>query len=444
MNVLDSLTTIDLFHPETLGVVYGIAGVFVVVLLTRPRRRRVWWPWIASGVVVGAAIGFAVTWYVGDVLNAFDVPPTTVDRVAVAAAVAGIAIAFHNFFRTVWWRRVVASLSIVSFLLVAALAINEDGGVYQTVAQLLGTDKTAPLALPTPKAGAGVVAGFSPKLYRTWKAPVLMPRKGRLGSVTIPATTSDFPARSALVYLPPAALVKRAPALPVLVMMSGQPGSPSSMTGPGKLVSTLNAYAKKNHGLAPIVVIPDQLGASQDNPMCVNGPLGDSAAYITVDVTNWIRTHLRVEGDRRAWGVGGFSQGATCSIQFASGDPSLYGSVIDVSGQLGPVLSSPRASVAEGFDGDSLTYAAAQPRAIMAAHGRYDDTDAFFGVGQDDAKYGRSMTIMSAAAEKAGMHVTRYLSPNSAHDWTTASNGFAAGIGVLYPHLGLSSSKESL
>ena len=53
--------------------------------------------------------------------------------------------------------------------------------------------------------------------------------------------------------------------------------------------------------------------------MCVDGPLGYSATYLTVDVPGVDPiAHLHGQAARRAWAIGGFSQGGTCSLQLAA------------------------------------------------------------------------------------------------------------------------------
>ena len=435
---MDRLLTLPLLSPVVLGTVDVVALIGVVVLLLRPRDRRPWWRWVALGALAGAGLGAVVTWWFGDVRDVVGVPPTVVDRVWIASAGAALGLVVVGLVRTRWRRKLVAVGVAGVVVLATGLAVNRDGGVYQDLAQALGRDTVPALAdAGTAPPGPSTSTAFDPALWSTWRAPADMPTKGRFGSVHIPGVLSHFAARDAVVYLPPAALVAHAPALPVMVVMSGQPASPESVIGPGHLVATLDAFAAKNHGLAPIVVVPDQLGADADNPMCVDGALGDSATYVTRDVVDYVTSHFRVATGPRAWAVGGFSQGGTCSIQFASARPDLFGSFVDVSGELGPSLGTQQATIDGGFDGSRVAYAAAQPQEIMAAHGRYADTAAYFAVGQDDARYGRIMTENSAAAERAGMAVTRYVSPNSGHDWTTATNGFAHGIGALYPRLGL-------
>ncbi|GAA4267078.1 alpha/beta hydrolase [Frondihabitans peucedani] len=422
-----------------------VAAVLVIALLL-PTRKGHWWRWIVPAVVVGAAAGGATIWYVGDVQNAFDVSPTWVDRIWTGAAFAAVLVGLVNIVRAGAVRKILAILMIVATVLAAGLAINRDVGEFLTPGQLLGLNGFRRILLPQDRAhtradgkGAATTSdAFDPTLYRTWKAPAGMPTKGRVGEVAIPGTVSHFAARDAMVYLPPAALVKDAPALPVVILMSGQPASPSSVIDAGNVPETLNALAAKNHGLAPIVVVPDQLGASEDNPMCVDSPLGNSATYILTDVTTWIRQHLHVAAGRQAWAVGGFSQGATCSIQFASAHPDVFGSFIDVSGQEYPTLDTDEQAVAQGFHGSTAAFDAAKPATIMAKHGTYHDLVGVFAVGQFDKKYGANTRVMSALAASHGIAVTRYISPGSAHDWTTATNGFARGFEVLYPRFGLS------
>jgi S-formylglutathione hydrolase FrmB len=442
VNLAEWLERISLIATPTLVVSYTIAAIFAVLLLPRHRRHRGRWTrHVVVGVVLGAIIGGTAIWVVGDVLNEFDVPPTWVDRIWTGALVAGICLGVVNIALAPVSRKIIAVFAIVSFVVAGGLAINRDVGEFVTAGQLLGIDLAGPLVLPHPKSHA--VVEDDADIYGDWKAPAIMPPRGRVGSVSIPGLTSHFAARDALVYLPPAALVASAPALPVVILMSGQPGSPSSVMAAGHIPRILNEIARRNHGLAPIVVVPDQLGSTTANPMCVNGDLGNSATYLTVDVPNWIRAHLHVVQGRQAWAVGGFSQGATCALQFATEDPALFGSFLDVSGQPYPTLDNDQDAIDAGFSGSVAAYDRAKPANIMKRHGPYTDTVGFFAAGANDAKYLQNMTVMSALAARSTIQVSRYVSPNSGHDWTTASNAFEHGLGLLYPRLGLSAKAQT-
>ncbi|MCC2732394.1 MFS transporter, partial [Fusicatenibacter saccharivorans] len=78
-------------------------------------------------------------------------------------------------------------------------------------------------------------------------------------------TKSNFAARPAMIYLPPAALSEMPPTLPVMELMAGQPGSPSRLIDAGNIAAMMDSYAAKHDGLAPIVIAPDQNGEVSHN-----------------------------------------------------------------------------------------------------------------------------------------------------------------------------------
>jgi enterochelin esterase-like enzyme len=226
--------------------------------------------------------------------------------------------------------------------------------------------------------------------------------------------------------------------LPVFIMLSGQPGAPYNIFDSAKLGLVLDSYSKLHNGLAPIVVVPDQLGAPDRNPMCVDSALGNSETYLTVDVHNWILTHLNVESNSRDWVIGGYSQGGTCSVQLAAKYPEIFGNFIDVSGELAPHVGTPANTIAKGFGGSAAAYEAAKPLALIAAHAPYSDMVAFFGIGQNDARFTPGQRELATAAESAGMKVTFVTSPGSAHDWHTVRYTIEQALPILYARWGLS------
>jgi enterochelin esterase-like enzyme len=414
----------------------------------------------AIGALLGAGVGLALCWFLSDQLNLFDVSLTPISRSWVAGAFAVVGVTIVALIRAARSRSqgrratpgvaprtrltsIVAVAAAVTALLAGTLGVNADFGQYTTIGSLADASVAPPLpadvlAVQGAKA-PGAASPASGTARSLWKNAVAvgMPSHGLVGSVTIPATVSHFAARGAYVYLPPAALVPHPVALPVLIMLSGQPGSPSNVISSGQIAQVFDAFAAAHGGLAPIVVAPDQLGAPTRNPMCVDGQLGASASYLTVDVPNWIRSHLTVETSPDAWAIGGFSQGGTCSIQLGAAHPELFSAIVDISGQLAPKNGGLTQTIALGFGGDSAAYRASLPEAVLAANAPYRRMVAVFGVGQLDSRYGPVAARMTAAASSAGIHASEAISPGTGHDWHTVQWVLGHAMAPIYAQLGL-------
>ncbi|MFZ7087295.1 alpha/beta hydrolase [Curtobacterium sp. RRHDQ10] len=379
------------------------------------RRRSV----LVSGVVIaaGALVGLLACWVVGDLANAFDTHLTTVTRMWVAFAFAGVAL---GVLRVVTGPgvvpRVIGGVLMVVALVVSGLGINVDYAAYPTINALLQKNPYPDLHLGAEQAAdptARVVSGTD------WHPPTTMPRKGVVGSVEIPGRESGFPARPAVVYLPPAARTAHPPVLPVIISLSGQPGTPSDMFAVGHLPEVLDAYAAQHGGLAPIVVAADQLAVPGHNPMCVDSSVGRSGTYITQDVPAWITAHLNVPTPGRNWGLVGFSQGATCTMQFLAGHPDEFAAGLAISSQLAPIDRTPQNSADEAFGGSLRRWRAAAPGALLKAHGPYRDHMLILTSGQNDDEFTRNARALERDARGAGIRVQRAEAPGSGHDWNT-------------------------
>lgn len=253
-----------------------------------------------------------------------------------------------------------------------------------------------------------------------------LPKHGIVGSVVIPATRSHFTARPALVYLPPAALVPQPRRLPVVVAFSGQSrgAGPQDLELSGHLRALMDGIAAKHGGVAPMVVVPDQLGPASGNPMCVDSKrLGHVATYVLQDVRRWILGRLPVDSGRRRWTVAGFSEGGTCAIQFAAAHPDVFGSLVDVSGEVAPADGDLAHTIEMGFAGNRTAYLHATPRWILAHH-RYVDEQAYFAAGALDRNYGPVAPVMARRAAAAGMTTHRITVPRLSHNWHVGAAGF--------------------
>lgn len=439
--MVTALMTANILDGPLLFSVYGIAAILfgwlVVLSARRARSLPVWMIGVAISALVGVVVGLVLSWLVGDVWSTFGQPLSTVTTAWGCAALAATGVAVYSLARARWRSRLLSIIVIPAVLLAGAMGINADVAEFPTVAGIFAGDQLTALAPQHLEASQGPTTSTEP-LWKTWKAPPGLPATGQLGTETIPATVSKFPARPAVVYLPPAALAAKPPKLPVVIVLSGQPGKPYDVFLAGGLQVWLDAFAAAHHGLAPIVVAPDQLSDSAKNPMCVDSPLGNSATYVTVDVPNWINDHLNVIQDRAAWAIAGFSEGGTCSIQLGAAHPTLFGHILDVSGELKPHTGSVENTIAVAFGGSADAYAKAWPINILKANTPYSDTTAIFVIGENDAKYRPGQVAVSDAAKAAGMTVTFVEAPGTGHDWHTAAYGFTHGMNLLCTRFGLS------
>lgn len=397
-----------------------------------------------AALVIGAGLGLVAVWWTGDELDLFGVAFTPVTRMWIAFACAGIALFLVVLVQGGWTLRVVALAAAACVTLAAGLGVNVDFGFYKNVEQAVATNPYPTRTLPV-RPHHGGSSGDAEVDAADWHAPADMPRTGEAFSVRIPGTVSHFHARKAVVWLPPAARTAHPPKLPVLVSLSGQPGQPADMFQTGDLGRYLDHYAETHDGLAPIVVAPDQLGAPERNPMCVDSRrLGRSATYVMTDTVQWIRKHLPVASAPSGWGIVGFSEGATCAMQFSAAHPDVFGAALAISSEPGPRNGSVQQTVALGFGGSVAAYRAAAPSAIMTAHGHYTDHLTVFGYGQDDAPYHASTDALRAVAERVGMQTSLVVSPGSAHDWNTVRYVLSHGLPAVIAHLGLPATKGSL
>ena len=383
------------------------------------------------GAVLGATVGWVTAWLLSDVWDLWGVSVSIGTRLWSAALWAAAVTVILNLRGQVVWRRVVAIVALPLCLLSAAAGVNADLGQFPTLRSAFGLSRFEPLdqALATARStmsASGAAAATPDGLSAPTEDTV-----GVVGTVTIPATVSGFTARAALVYLPPAAIGRNPPALPVVEMLSGQPGSPSDVFTAGGLSDILDRYAQLHSGLAPIVVVPDQLGSPEQNPMCVDSGLGKSASYLTVDVPAWIRAHLHVRAEPAGWIIAGFSQGGTCSIQLGAAHPELFGTILDISGELVPRNGSEAQTVTAGFGGSAAAYAAAAPSAILAEHAPYAALSAIFVVGDGDTRFLPGVHAVAEAAQRAGVDTRLFESPGTAHDWRTVNYAWITALPII-------------
>ena len=430
--MIDDLLRLNIVDSPFVGVVYTLGvGALIYLVARRPTLR--WVITSAVAVLVGALSSFITLWAV-QATEAFGVELSVTTSIWVYVVFCSFCVAIVNLWKSRWWRKVIAAVSIVLFALVGTVGINADFGLDRTVADLVGISTQKPIKLPKPHPSPvnTVVAGGA--LWANWKPPKNMPTAGTTGQVVIPNTLSGFKSRPAGLYLPPAALVANPPELPLVIMLMGQPGNPD----PSFQAPILNAFAARHSGLAPIVLVADQLGNPSIDPLCLDtAKYGKAETFITRDVVNWARAHLRILQDPAHWTIAGYSNGGECALAFGAKYPQIWGNVLDISGEEYPGSTKPLQTLASVFGGNKAAYTAVKPLTILAAH-HYTDTTAIFTVGSNDSIYRPEALAVNVAAKAAGWTTTYFEVPNGGHVLKALNGGLVEGYTVLYPRLGLS------
>lgn len=387
-----------------------------------------------SVVALAATLTAGVLWYVNE-NNVFGVALDAVTWRWSIVALTATGLALSGVFWGRWWRRLIAGTSVIVFCVAGGIGINADFGLDKTIADLAGVSLAKPIHLPRPVVTASPqVVGFSGPLWASWTPPKDMPKVGQTGAVTIPATVSGFRSRPAGIYLPPAALVAHAPRLPLVVMLMGQPGNPD----PSYIATVLNQFAAQHNGLAPIVIVADQLGNPAVDTLCLDTPqYGNVQTFLSVDVVNWARANLHILQDPTHWVIAGYSNGGECALSLGARYPSIWGNVLDISGEAYPGSDKPAQTLADIFHNNKAAYHAVFPETILAQH-HYSNTDAVFTVGSDDDFYRAQAHTAMAAAAAAGWVSTYYEVPNGGHVLKALMGGLKEGFSVLYPRLELS------
>jgi len=413
--------------------VWGLTALSAIILLIRSPRDG-WWLRALVGLVGGALIGVAAV-LIANATSAFGdaLPPAVMWWVAGAFAVIGLAIV--SMWKSRVWRKIVAAVAILLALASAALGVNAAFGIDRTLGDMVGIsslDKIDDLGGPHPSPTA------TGPLYESWKPPADMPSKGKVGLLSganaIPSS-AGFKPRDASIYLPPAAQVKDAPPLPIVVMMMGMPGNPD----PSFIAAALDDLAAKNKGLAPIVIVADQLGDPSQDPVCADSKkYGGVATYFNKDIVDYAKSKLNVLDDPQYWTITGYSNGGACAFTWAAQHPEIWGNLVDISGDEFPGVENQNAAINDVYAGDKAAYEASMPTAWLQKNaGKYANHVAVFTVGQNDPGFLPGAERNSKLAEGAGFVTTYYVVPGAGHVADALNGGLPKAFEVLYPHLGL-------
>ncbi|RJQ77824.1 esterase [Pseudonocardiaceae bacterium YIM PH 21723] len=415
----------------------GLAGLGYLIL----RRGKTWWLWRVLPVWLGVALVVGGTFVYIDYIAHLWADKTPRRAIFfIALGVFGLGLWVLNLIRTDLYRRIIASVAVIALVAGCATQFNIVFGTYQTVRTALGLPQPGEGSFDQVKKGANTVTVPPGKyLDDVWQAPAGLPPVGTLTTVQIPGAVSKFPARSARLWVPPAYYAHPQPKLPVLVLLAGQPGEPEQWITGGLITERMNDYAAVHDGLAPIVVMPDDLGPGgmdgSANPLCVDGPRGNADTYLSVDVPNWIKHNLQADTDTTHWAIGGLSHGGMCAMQMAVYHPKLYPTFVNMSGTNEPTLGYTDLTVRDFFGGDRAAFSAINPVEILRAR-KFPELLGVWVVGAQDNLFRWQMEHTLSVAKEAGVQTYRYLPPGE-HNWSVWGPGLMLAMQQLAPRMGL-------
>jgi S-formylglutathione hydrolase FrmB len=427
MNWLWETSVLDGWLPWTI-LILGILGLAWLILLF----QKVYLLYVVPlAAVVSILLVVLAKWLIEDVWKLFADPIPLNCYVWGGLAVFAVLLLVPRLIRgSGVLGRIVTVLATVFAVTMAFSQINDHFSEYPTVGSVVGINNVKTISLDEARNNDIKTVELG-----QWKKPSSLPGEGAVITAPIPGATSNFNARPAKIYLPPAYFTEPRPLLPVLVLMAGQPGAPEDWLVGGRLTQTMDQYAAANEGLSPVVVVADATGDELANPLCMDSKLGNVATYLAKDVPEWTKQNLQVDSDPKAWAIGGLSYGGTCSLQMTTNYPEIYPTFLDMSGQLEPTLGDRKRTVDQAFGGDSAKFTAVNPMDIMKTK-QFPGVAGAFVVGKDDAEYRPGLTQVFQAAQAAGMDVHFDTVPGG-HSFAVWSAGLKLEMPWLGKRLGL-------
>jgi len=436
---VDFIADVRLTDGPVFWTASALGAAAAVYLLWRPAAEgpRPWWLSVLVSVAGGFAVVGLVHWALIDVFSTF--PEDLPDDVLLWAvpAVAALILALIRLPRSTQRARGAGIVAFLLVLLLSGVQINAYFGLNRTVSDLMGTALARIPALEP--ALTRQPGGPSPVPLAGWAPQGEVPDEGALRKATIPGTASGLVTREAYIYLPPAYFATNRPALPVLVLFSGQPGGPADWLTGGALRTHLDTFASGHGGIAPVVVVADPNGTQSANTLCLDSRIARADTYLSVDLPAWINTTLDVDPDHRQWAAGGFSFGATCALQMGTRHPDLYSSVLAFSSELEPALAKERQKTIDAaYAGDTAAFERETPLTRMNQL-RFDAKAVYFAAGERDPEFVEYMDTLAEAARKAGFTVEATQVQHAGHSWDTPSRGMADGLAFLAARWGIRS-----
>jgi pimeloyl-ACP methyl ester carboxylesterase len=231
----------------------------------------------------------------------------------------------------------------ITACLLAAVVLNNYGQFYTSWSELLGN---GPQVTVHQRSDRGLTARIQAQLATQHHQP----GHSAIVSVPIPQAGGNR-TNDALVYLPAAYFEPsyRHRVFPVIELLDGFPGSPSSWIRPLHLQRTADAEIASGRALPFVAVMPVQnyQGPGKDGE-CLDVPGGEQVeTTLTTNVRDVVLKSLRVAPQAGRWAVAGYSTGGYCALNIAMRHPEWYSTAVSIMGytqpfedkQTGPVFA---------------------------------------------------------------------------------------------------------
>jgi enterochelin esterase-like enzyme len=337
-----------------------------------------------------------------------------------------VVIIVTGWTRAHWLLRIFSVIALVFTVIAAFTVINQSYDYYPTLDRLLGKDAANFTNLPALKA-------IRSEVRRTGK----LPTNGETLAINIPGTISKFQAQPAYVYLPPVWFKNPEPQLPLIELIAGVPGQPSDWTRAGYADTTSTAFAERHHGMAPILVIPDNNGDKTSDSECANSVFGNAETYLTQDVPNFMQANFNAAVGKHSMAVAGLSAGGTCATMLALRNPKTFSTFASYSGYASPTYENDdeQQTIVDLYGGSRQNYEAHNPVHLLTTN-KYAGSAGWFTAGQQDPQPLAAATQLADLAGKTGMQVC-LTTPDGDHSFIFWAAAFKLSLPWLSWRLGL-------
>ena len=363
-----AVQSISLIHGWA-PIAFQVIAAATLVLAIGWRTGRWRLLWVPAFLVFGAAVAAIAHWY-GEFSGIAGRGMPSMLWIWIALTGLAIGVLVFGWRGVRWWQRGVSVLAVMLCVLCAGSTVNVWTGYLPTVQSAWGQLTGGRLPGQTDEASADAMRQRGDK-----------PTEGTIVTVTIPDDASGFTHRDEYVYLPPAWYATNPPPkLPAVMMIGGEFGTPADWLRSGNAQTTIDDFASKHAGIAPVLVFVDTAGSFIKDTECVNGVRGNVADHLTKDVVPYVISHFGVSPDSASWGVAGWSMGGTCAATLTVTHPELFSAFVDIDGDVFPNAGQKDQTIFRLYGGDEQAWAAFDPTTVMAAHGPYTGVAGWFGV----------------------------------------------------------------